>query len=204
MAIRKQGRMAECFITQENLSDLDRLKVAYGLELIKNEGFKTIVFLFVFLLMGKVHEFLLCMAISCTVRIFSGGIHMKTNFGCFAASSILLSFQILILPNVDWADCIYFILLWISLGIICTLAPIPSYKRPIKGRQKYVRCKTLTILFSILWGILLPFVFHEALFIRCGIWTLILQAIQMTLQYANRYFHSDPPVMVEEKEVSHV
>lgn len=164
---------------QQSLTSLDEIKIKYALTLIRNEGIKMIIFFIFFLVTGYVKEFLLCMLIACTVRVFAGGIHMKTNIGCFIFSFFVLTAQIILLPQIHMSQLCCNILLVLAVAVICILAPVESAKKPFKGRQRYLLCKWVSIVSSIIWGIIFIFIVPDMHIQLCGVWVLILQAMQM-------------------------
>ena len=180
--------LKKLLLSQSDISRIDQLKISYALELFRNEGIKTILFFVFFTATGHLPEFLVCTAISCTVRIFAGGIHMKTNIGCFIMSFILLSSEILLLPEIPMPTVGYLSMLWASVAVICFLAPIPSYKRPFKTSERYNHCRKRSIIFSLIWGITLSLLSGFPYLQHCGIWYMLLQAIQMMMQTAHRRY----------------
>ena len=175
-------------LSQPELSDIDRMKISYAWELLRNEAIKTALYIIFFSMAGKLGEFLICLFISCTLRVFSGGIHMKTNIGCFVMGFVLLCSDILLLPLLPLSETIYMSALWGSVLVICFLSPIASYKRPFKTHERYQLCKKYSLLFSIAWGLFFTFIPVPLELQHCGIWYLIMQAIQLVLQKGYRYF----------------
>lgn len=186
----KISRLHQLLLSQSNISRLDQLKVSYALELLRNEAIKTVIYGIIFFIAGYFAEFMLCFFISCTLRIFSGGIHMKTNIGCFFMGILLLCGDILLLPKLTLVQTEYWILLWSSSLIICVLSPIPSYKRPFKTQKRYVMCKRYSILFCIGWSFILTFILAPSYLQHCGIWFFTMQALQLILQKIYRSFKS--------------
>ncbi|WP_420314510.1 accessory gene regulator ArgB-like protein [Anaerovorax odorimutans] len=182
-----QEKIVSVLNAQLALTHTDTLKVRYALELLRNEGLKTLILLFVFSFAGFFKEFILCMAIACTVRVFAGGMHMKTNIGCFTLSFIFLYAEIILLPRLAaFPDSVYQVLLLISVLIICGLSPLASYKRPFQGQKRYKLCKKNAILFSLLWCVCLLFFVPDTYLRNCGIWFFNLQAVQMVMTYFYR------------------
>ncbi|NLD19873.1 MAG: accessory gene regulator B family protein [Clostridiales bacterium] len=164
---------------RKSLTDIEKIKVRYALTLIRNEGVKLIIFFVLFFATGYIKEFLLCILIACTVRVFAGGIHMKTNIGCFLFSLVVLVSQIILLPQIHMPEICCNIALILTVGIICVLSPVESAKKPFVGRQRYLLCKRVSIISSIIWGIVLIFFIPDMHIKLCGAWVLIVQALQM-------------------------
>lgn len=62
---------------------LEWIKIEYGLQIVKSEGIKLLILAFFYILTGKLKNFLFCGSILIPARIFSGGLHMKSNLTCF-------------------------------------------------------------------------------------------------------------------------
>lgn len=181
-------KFSKVLLSQPELSEVDRLKVSYASELLRNESIKTVLYGVLFFLLGYFPEFLLCLAMSCTVRIFSGGIHLKTNVGCFFMGLVTTGAEILLLPRLPLLQPDYLVVLWISVALICLLSPIASYKRPFKTKERYRLCKRWSILLTLGWSLVLTFVLAPSYLQHCGIWYLVMQAAQLIMQSVYRYF----------------
>lgn len=185
----KISKFSNLLLSQPDIGELERLKIAYASELLRNEAIKTVLYCIFFAVAGHLVEFLLCLAMSCTIRIFSGGIHMKTNAGCFIFGIFSLCAEILLLPKLISNQVFYLTALWLSIGIICWLSPVASYKRPFKTRDRYVLCKKSAVLFSLAWGFFLTAAPLSSWLQHCGIWYILAQALQLILQTIYRHFN---------------
>lgn len=170
------------------LTEIEKIKIQYGMTIFKNEGIKMVILLFIFLLLDKLVPFLFCMLITGTVRIFAGGLHMSSNIGCFFFSLIVLSLETIILPEIPITVSAYNALIVISTIIICIFAPIASKKKPFKGQKRYTMCKRASIIFSSTWCIVLIIFIKDMQYKSCGSWVVVIQAIQMIiLAITNRF-----------------
>lgn len=182
------AKFSKLLLSQPELSDLERLKISYASELVRNESIKTVLYGILFFLAGYLPEFLLWLAMSCTIRTFSGGIHMKTNVGCFCMGLVTMCPGILLLPRLPVPHWSYLAALWVCAAIVCLLSPIPSYKRPFKTKERYRLCKKWSILFTIAWSLFLTFSPIPSYLQCCGVCYLVLQAVQLIAQSVYRYF----------------
>lgn len=182
------AKFKKLLLSQPGLSDLDRLKISYASELVRNESIKTALYGILFFLAGYFPEFLLWLAMSCTIRTFAGGIHMRTNVGCFCMGLVTMGLGILLLPRLPISQSVFLSALWICAAIICLLSPIASYKRPFKTKDRYRLCKKWSILFTLAWSLILTFVPAPAYLQNCGVCYLVLQSVQMIAQSVYRYF----------------
>ncbi len=182
------AKFSKVLLSQPGLSEADRLKISYASELLRNESIKTVLYGVLFFLLGYFPEFLLCLAMSCTVRTFSGGIHVRTNIGCFCMGLVTMGAEILLLPRLSLLQSGYLVVLWVSAVLICLLSPIASYKRPFKTKERYRLCKRLSVLLTLGWSLVLTFVLAPSYLQHCGIWYLVMQAAQLIMQSVYRYF----------------
>ncbi len=94
----------------------------------------------VYTLMGRLKRFLLCGAAILSIRIFLGGVHMKTYTGCLLFSWCYFFIAIYIAPLIDGNLCVYAACLILCVLNILLFAPIPSANRimpsGISKRQK--------------------------------------------------------------------
>lgn len=182
------AKFKKLLLSQPGLSDLDRLKISYASELVRNESIKTALYGILFFLAGYFPEFLLWLAMSCTIRTFAGGIHMRTNVGCFCMGLVTMGLGILLLPRLPISQSVFLSALWICAAIICLLSPIASYKRPFKTKERYRLCKRWSVLLTLGWSLVLTFVLAPSYLQHCGIWYLVMQAAQLIMQSVYRYF----------------
>lgn len=163
------------------------LKMHYGAEVLRNEGIKIILLTVIFSLLGQAEVFLFCISLLIPVRIFSGGLHMKTNVSCFLFSFCFFSSAILLLPRIPISETGYRIVLGFAVMLVCLFSPIAASRKPIVSRQKFLRCKYSAVISSIAAGVLLYNISYS-LFQHSGIWTLALQALQLSAAYLHSKF----------------
>lgn len=162
----------------KNTDDLE--KINYSLQAIFNELFKTVVLLFLFLILGKVNYFLFSVMILFSIRIFSGGYHCNTTIKCLLCSTLLFLGTGLIapiLPKINIA--IYYIAGLLSIFIVALKSPYPNKKRPIKNKKRRSTLKIISTFFTIFWVSILLFYIKDISYLNCGFITIILQVIQL-------------------------
>jgi accessory gene regulator B len=145
-----------------------------------NEAIKFAALLALFLLLNKIHEFLLCVSILLSIRIFSGGLHFESNFTCFIASAVFFCIIIVYLPFLFTVTTVISIfLMLVSILVIFICSPAPSPNRPIISEKRRRNFKYLSVLFTLAWIFILYTFIHDVDFFECGIWTISLQAFQL-------------------------
>ena len=187
-------RFAKKIIESNNLNTIDSLRICYALTALKSELTKTILFIIIFYLLGFLDAFLFTMLLIVPVRIFTGGLHFKTDIGCFLSSLSFFLLSVMFLPQMPLSPFTYQVILLISAVCIWLCPLAPSSKRPIKKADRYLFNKYLSVLYSVGYVIIFLFVLHDRYLIRCGIWAFCLQALQLLLLgmnqiYRRRYCH---------------
>lgn len=168
------------------LDDIGALKVEYALAVLKNEGIKLVLLFLFYLYLEQTRLFLFCAILLIPVRIFSGGLHMKTNISCFLFSFTFFFFAIKLLPMLSIPIAGYVLLLALSIIMICVFSPIATSKKPIVSKEKYQRCKRMAVMSSLsMGGILLLQIKFTPVF-QCGVWVFSLQALQLMVAYINQ------------------
>lgn len=165
------------------LDRLDVLKINYGMAVLRNEGIKIILLFSFYSYLGQGSMYLFCLAILLPVRIFSGGLHMKSNVSCFCFSFVFFFLAILVLPKLQLHVWVYVSILVLSTIGIWFFSPIATLKKPIVTKEKYKRCKKMSVLVSSLFCIFLLLQIKYSSYFHCGVWVFSLQAIQLMVAY---------------------
>jgi len=120
--------------------------IDYGLHLVIGEIPKTFIFIAIAALLGVLKEFFITVLVIFPYRIFSGGVHLKTHFGCIFATSLMYCGIAFVSQFYLFSNEIKYILIplvWIFGMIMCKLyAPADTEKVPIL-RKKDRRIKQI-------------------------------------------------------------
>ncbi|MCQ4638480.1 accessory gene regulator B family protein [Anaerovorax odorimutans] len=159
------------------------IKIKYGLEIIRSELSKILFLLIIFVFLNKSIEYVFALSILSPIRCFSGGLHLKTNIGCFLFSLLIYTLIIIALPNIPLPIYIYYLLLIISFLIILVLSPVYTKKRPIQTKERYLFLKRRTVLISIVCFLIIVSIsiigYIEVFIIGC--WVMVVQASQLII-----------------------
>lgn len=166
-----------------SLDHLQTIKIKYAMEVVKSESIKMILLFCFYTMLHLTSLFLFCMVLLLPVRVFSGGLHMKTNITCFIFSFIFFLLSILLLPLILTPDWVDYLLLATSLIIICICSPVATSQKPIVTKEKYFKCKSMAIVTSILAILILLMLDGQPLYQQCGIWVIFLQALQLAIAF---------------------
>ena len=120
--------------------------INYGIHLIVGEVTKTFVFITIAAILGVLKEFFITMLVIFPYRTFSGGVHLKTHFGCIVATSFMYCGTAYVSQFQLFSNDIKYILLvavWIFGMFMCKLyAPADTENVPIL-RKKDRRIKQI-------------------------------------------------------------
>lgn len=157
------------------------VKIKFGYDLVKNEFMKFVIFTLFFLVTGKLSLYLFALALFIPIRIFSGGMHMKSNRACGLVSFVFLILAIYILPLIPATFNVSILIMSLSFMTLALLSPFSSPKKPIASKEKYYRFKIISIVFSIAAYIIIIGCFYYGAYIYAstGMWILSLQALQL-------------------------
>lgn len=178
--------LSEKLREEMQLDHIGVLKIEYALEVLRNEGIKLIVLLLFYFYLGQAKLFLFCTILLIPVRVFSGGLHMKTNVTCFLFSFFFFLMAIKVLPLLPISMFGYALILVFSLIILCICAPIATLKKPIVTKEKYLRCKRMTAVSSVVMGGFLLLQIKNYQLFQSGVWIFTLQAVQLMIAYINQ------------------
>ena len=158
--------------------------IRYGFELLIGE-FPKLIFMFVLaFVLGKIKYFLISVAIICSYRIFSGGVHLKTHLGCFVTTTALylgnvyLS-EFIMISNV-YVKCIIAFLVYIfAIAMILLYAPADTDTVPIL-RKKDRKNKKIVSIVIVTLVITISILVHDRVISNMCIFGVFLQTITIT------------------------
>ncbi|AKN34160.1 hypothetical protein Ccar_11850 [Clostridium carboxidivorans P7] len=169
-------------ISNCSIDESNKENVIYALEAILGELFKIIVLLLIFLILHKSKFFIFSLLILISIRIFSGGIHLKTFNQCLLFSAFVFILTALISPSIPKMNSgIYYGIAIFDILSISIKSPCPNKKRPIKNFNRFIYLKILSIFFTILWIWTLFFYITDDSLFNCGLATITVQSIQLVL-----------------------
>ena len=115
------------------------------------------------------------------VRIFSGGLHMKSNRLCLIISFLLSITNICILPIIALPNLVFGGMLIFSIIITIIVSPLINQKRPIKTKLRYLNLKKKASIFVILSSILLFLLSINEFqnYFTIGVWALFINSVQL-------------------------
>lgn len=147
------ARITELWCDSEVISESDREEYIYGLELLISTAINLFCLILISFLFGKQQLLLPYLLSFIPVRLFAGGYHARTHWGCVTFTAALYSLTLLfvhIIPARASFQVGYVIALF-SLAVIHSLAPVAAINKPLATEEhKVFRKVSQTISLSIL------------------------------------------------------
>ncbi len=126
-------------------SDDERIIITYGIELLLNSLLKACIYIVVGLLFHRCWEVLISMIILGIVRKFSGGVHAKTDSGCFVLTGSIIMLAAFA-PFVYIVPIKGYLILMIILNIFYFLkAPLDTYYDCVERCREKSKAKWMTL-----------------------------------------------------------
>ena len=130
-------------------SELDLKKMEYGLTCFFDEVTKFIPYFIIFWIFSLQKYYVIALIFFCPIRLFSGGYHAKTYWGCFFISFFVF-WIIVISGKYSIINSIVVIsLLIISFILICIFSPVDNINKRIKSEKRRKNLKYSSILITL-------------------------------------------------------
>jgi len=170
------------FLQKEfHYTDYQYEQIKYVFLSFASEASKMLLLFLFFLFFSKIPELIVATVVLLSVRIFTGGLHMKHYFSCFFVSFLIFFLGIFVLPNlitISTLGMIFILNICIVLVYIC--GPILSvYRPPITSEQK--KSNSIKAATSILIYMYIIFVLPSNGCLYVGFWMIVLQTLQLGL-----------------------
>lgn len=107
-------------------SEKTQAKVEYSLQVIVGELLKLLGLCIVFMFLGKVQAFFIALLTIAPLRIFIGGLHMKTKIGCFSFSLVFFLSITFISKYMIGNEIVFDFIVMLLCFVIWKVAPLPS------------------------------------------------------------------------------
>lgn len=168
-------------------TDFQIQQIEYVLLTLLSEISKLFVFFVFFANISKLPELMISLISLLSVRIFTGGIHLKHYISCLLLSFGILFASICILPHLINLNAFGIILiLFICIITIYLIGPVPSSQRPTLSKNQK-KSGSLKAAASILIYMSIILIFPDNQYLHIGFWSILLQTIQLGLAKINLY-----------------
>lgn len=157
-------------------SELDKIKIKYGLEVLYTIITKTIGILLISFLLKSFKETIVLMLLYTSLRLFGHGIHAHKSSQCWIASILCYGIFPLLMKYVIIKHK-YILILWIFAFICFTIwAPADTPKKPLINKRKRLLCKIGTLTSSIIL-LIVSFISNNQLINNGIFYSLIMNII---------------------------
>lgn len=181
------------FLTKYQKCDEVKTKILrYSLEGLYSLIIKISVVLIIAIITNTIKETGLIIIFYAGVRTFSYGLHAKSNIACWLITITTYNIIPLLIKNTVISDIAGYIILAIALISALLWAPADTPKKPLIHKEKRIKCKILTALFTILYTCI--FIFTKSTIIKNTlIYALIVEIIfinPLTYKLTNTKFNN--------------
>lgn len=153
--ISKLAKGTACFFVDNKIIEVEDSEVyAYGIELLLSTIFNLIIAIIIALISNEFIPCFINLTAFVTIRMYAGGYHADTHWGCMLTLVCVLSVFILIIKTFSIAMIrILSPILWaLSVLILYKFAPVEHPNKPISEKKKMKLRKKSLISFFI-WTI---------------------------------------------------
>ena len=174
-------RIVNMWVSSGIATDEDRDVIEYGLDLLIFSFINIIAVMVTAMIMNRVLDTLLLLAVIIPLQSFGGGFHAKTHLRCFLIMYIGWWAVMALLP---WITAIpATIITVLSVIAVFCLAPVAHENVPMSERQRvkmrrFARIASVTVgalCLSFLW--LLPALCHAGIVLSMGMGTIMVSMI---------------------------
>lgn len=134
-----------------NLSDLEVIKIKFGLECLFSEASKLFIYLIIFSFFSQTSYFLTAVFFFCILRGFAGGFHEKTYLRCLFTSFFIFAFIVFTATQLSFSAFTKAILAALSILLIWLYAPVDHPNKPIISMERRKKLKSLSVLMAIIF-----------------------------------------------------
>lgn len=139
-------------------SNLELKKMEYGLLCTFDEITKFIPYFIIFWMFSLQKYYIVVLIFFCPIRLFSGGYHAKTYWGCFFITLAIFSMIIILGKYAALSSDILMILLVVSFIIVCIFSPVDNINKKIKSKERRLKLKHCSTIVTLLLIILCYFI----------------------------------------------
>ena len=145
-----QSLVKKIAVTNPQFTEIELKKMEYGLICAFSDGTKFIAYFIIFYLLNFQQYFIIAAIFFCSIKLFSGGYHAETYWGCFFMS--FTTFLAIILPGKYLVNntIIVGILLIISIALVVVFAPVDNINKRIKSVNRRKKLKYYSIIITAL------------------------------------------------------
>jgi len=161
------------------LSKYDAAKLRFMLELIFLNIMEFALFAIFFAYIGRMVEFLIALGVLMSVRLFSGGFHLKKYRYCVLLSGAVFAAVILVLPDISQMYGVMEVVLLISLLLNIALAPVSKRNAAHPTKHNFIIKMISTVILLVYAFWLLNA--RDNPYASIVTWMIFIQAVQLII-----------------------
>lgn len=153
--ISKLAKGTACFFVDNKIIEVEDSEVyAYGIELLLSTIFNLIIAIIIALISNEFIPCVINLTAFVTIRMYAGGYHADTHWGCMLTLVCVLSAFILIIKTFSTATIRFLSpILWVlSVLILYKFAPVEHPNKPISEKKK-MKLRKKSLISFFLWTI---------------------------------------------------
>ncbi|MEY7998947.1 accessory gene regulator B family protein [Clostridium sp. Mt-5] len=164
-------------------SELQLRKMEYGLVCTFDEITKLIPYFIIFWIFSLQNYYIITLLFFCPIRLFSGGYHAKTYWGCFFISFIIFYIIVTAGKYMIINNIFIIFLLSISFILICIFSPVDNINKKIKSESRRNQLRHYSILITMLLIIMCYFISNK--FLSTAVISIITATLMMLIGKLN-------------------
>jgi len=169
--------------TNSQFTDLELKKMEYGLLCLFDEVTKIIPYYIIFYLFSLQQYYMVAFVFFCPIRLFSGGFHAKTYWGCFFISFLTFCVIIFIGKYITINIFTSVLVLIISVLLVCIFSPVDNINKRIKSKERSNKLKNFSVIIIFLLSGLSYLI--PSRFFTTAVLSILIAVILMMMGYIN-------------------
>ncbi|MBU3146385.1 accessory gene regulator B family protein [Clostridium sp. CF012] len=180
------NRLVSCIIkkiseTNSHFTDLELKKMEYGLLCLFDEVTKIIPYYIMFCLFSLQQYYIVVFMFFCPIRLFSGGYHAKTYWGCFFISLVNYWIMIIVGKYITINAIISIIVLTGSVLLVYIFSPVDNINKRIKSGERRKKLKYFSVVVTVLLSGLCYLI--PGRFFTTAVLSILVAVIMMMMGY---------------------
>ena len=144
------NKLVSCLVkkiseTNSQFTELELKKMEYGLVCLFDEVTKIIPYYIIFYLFSLQQYYIVVFVFFCPIRLFSGGFHAETYWGCFFISFVTFCVIIIIGKYMTINIITSILILIISVLLIYFFSPVDNINKRIKSKERRKKLKYFSV-----------------------------------------------------------
>lgn len=172
-------------MTKTELTKHEKAILLFFLKGFLSDFSKALIFFIPFYLLGLHKEFLWGIFFLVLFRIFSGGIHCRTYWGCLILSFVIFSSGIFAGTKIILTTPIKEILIILCGLVVAYCTPVVAKSRPVPTKRAKIISKIDTSIVIVTF-LIITLVAESNTYLNIGCWFLILHTLQLAVAYVRR------------------